>query len=98
MSSLPEGSYRSPRGFPSVWLRIFAVAWCLPINPPRPSGFGEEQVDVGHLPKPLPPHGHVKLPTLQLVPVIHLCPLVRVETAAHHTRLVLLSLNAHPEG
>lgn len=73
-----------------AWLRIFSAAWSLPMNPPRPSGFGEEQVNVGQLLKPLPPHSHIKLPTLQLIPVIHLCPLVRVEAAAQHTQSVFL--------
>lgn len=63
---------------------------CLPINPPCTSGLGEEQVNVGQLLKPLPPHSHVKLPTLQLIPVTHLCPLVCVETAAQHTQSVFL--------
>lgn len=54
------------------------------MNPPCPSGLGEEQVNVGQLFEPLSPHSHIKLPALQLIPVIHLCPLVRVETAAQH--------------
>lgn len=61
------------------------------MNPPCPSGFGEEQVNVGQLFKPVSPHSHIKLPALQLIPVIHLCPLVRVETAAQHKQSVFLS-------
>lgn len=61
------------------------------MNPPCPSGLGEEQVNVGQLFEPVSPHSHVKLPALQLIPVIHLCPLVRVETAAQHKQSVFFS-------
>lgn len=71
--------------FSSVWLRIFSAAWCLPVIPPRLSGLGEEQVNVGQLLKPLPAYSHVKLPALQLIPINHLSPIIRVETAAQHT-------------
>lgn len=86
----PVGFYWFPLGFSLAWLRIFSAAWCLPTNPSCPSGLGEEQVNVGQLLKPLPPHSHVKLPALQLIPVIHLCPLVCVETAAQHMQSVFL--------
>lgn len=87
----PDGSDWSPLGFSLAWLRIFSAAWCLPMDPPCPSGLGEEQVNVGQLFKPVSPHSHVKLPALQLIPVIHLRPLVRVETAAQHKQSVFLS-------
>lgn len=70
------------------YISIFSVVWCLPINPSCSSRFGEEQVIVGQLLKPLPSHSHIKLTTLQLIPIMHLCPLIGVKAKKHaHLKL-----------
>lgn len=52
---------------------------CLPIYPPRASGFSEEEVTVGQLLKPFSSHSHIKLTAFQLIPISHLGALIGVE-------------------
>lgn len=62
---------------------LFQYIFCLPIDPPCPSWFGEEQVTVGQLLKLFSSHSHIKLTALQLIPISHLVSLIGVETRAH---------------
>lgn len=54
-----------------------------PIDPPCFSGFGEEEISVGKLLKPLSPHCHVELAALQPTAFGHWGAFVGVEAGQH---------------